>query len=76
MHVVHRSSTTLVELSQDREDGLIKAIASRADAYDGPIYSETGKMLWAIQSWYEELENEKSSAAILAAHVPECVLAA
>jgi|HubBroStandDraft_6_1064221.scaffolds.fasta_scaffold4402204_1 hypothetical protein len=67
-----RSSIHIIHM----EDALRKTVASRADAYDGPISSETGKQLWAIQSWYAEMENEKFCEVILAAHDSECVLAA
>lgn len=72
MHVVDMSSTTTME-RRDQEDALMKTVISRADAYTGPICSGTGKMLWAIQSWYAEMENERASEAILAAHDSGCV---
>jgi len=32
----------------------------------GPITSMMGKLLWAIQAWYAEMENEERSDAVQA----------
>ena len=34
----------------------------------GPINSTMGKLLWAIQAWYAEMENDEKSEAIKAGH--------
>ena len=36
------------------------------DAQTGPINSAIGKLLWAIQAWYAEMENEERSEAVQA----------
>ena len=48
--------------------GLAKTIADRAADYGGPIRSETGKMLWAIQAWYVEVGDQSAVYEILASH--------
>jgi putative DNA-invertase from lambdoid prophage Rac len=35
----------------------------------GPINSTMGKLLWAIQAWYAEMENDERSDAIKAGHM-------
>lgn len=39
---------------------LDRVIAARASDYRGPISSAAGKMLWAIQSWYAESNDESA----------------
>ncbi len=49
-------------------DGLGRLIADRAAGYEGPIHSTTGKMLWAIQAWYAELNDEAGAKKALTSH--------
>ena len=35
-------------------------------SHTGPIMSTLGKLLWAIQAWYAEMENDEKSEAIKA----------
>lgn len=50
------------------QGGLAGAIADRAADYTGPISSETGRMLWAIQAWYLERGEQTAADEILALH--------
>jgi hypothetical protein len=77
VQVVHPAEAPMVEVATwlgteqgepcDVENGLLKAIADRVATYDGPIQSTVGEMLWAIQAWYADVEDEESSEAILIA---------
>jgi hypothetical protein len=48
--------------------GLAKTIADRAADYRGPVRSETGKTLWAIQAWYVEVGDQTAVDEVLASH--------
>ncbi|HXJ41112.1 MAG TPA: hypothetical protein VNH18_17650 [Bryobacteraceae bacterium] len=44
---------------------LEQAISDRAASYIGPIQTEAGKALWAIQAWYAELGDAVRAEAML-----------
>jgi DNA invertase Pin-like site-specific DNA recombinase len=37
-------------------------------SHTGPINSTMGRLLWAIQAWYAEMENDERSESIRAGH--------
>jgi DNA invertase Pin-like site-specific DNA recombinase len=37
-------------------------------SHTGPINSTMGRLLWAIQAWYAEIENDERSESIRAGH--------
>lgn len=52
-----------LEVNQNTGDiaaKLDRVISDRASGYHGPISSTAGKMLWAIQAWYAESNDESA----------------